>query len=86
MPRGKQILESDGMNWTWYCEIDWQGTGRGEATILRLWREHKGESVTEGTGRYCLIEDSQRVVCAIEINGMTVAVKNREMIWNYPDV
>lgn len=84
MPRGIQTLSQDGINWIWFIEVDWQGHGRGEVTILRHWREHKGESTTKASGPFQIIEDMKRTVCAVEINGMAVAVKNREFIFSYP--
>jgi hypothetical protein len=85
--RGRSILNGGGINWTWYCEIDWQGSGRGQVEILRHWRMHNERDTNHPviSGSFQLIEDDNRTVVAILIDNFAVAVSNRKYIFDYPD-
>lgn len=81
---------SSGINWIWYLKIEKPKFGACDVIILNHWRVHKSdEQPNDVIGEYHLIEDRQRIVCAVQLTNhdgygtRTKAVANREHIFNY---
>lgn len=100
------LTSSAGMNWTWYLEVSFKGFPdvlannpekamqfAKSVTIESHYRIHKSEDTTpDCEWEYFLIEDSQRVVCAVTLwkrdgtYSKTYAVENRQSVFSYKDV
>lgn len=81
---------SSGINWTWYLKIEKPAFGAKDVVILNHWRvHHSDESPNDVIGEYHLIEDRQRMVCAVQLTNhdgygtRTKAVVNRKYIFDY---
>lgn len=81
---------SSGINWTWYLTIEKPEFGARDVIILKHFRVHNGdEQPNDVIGEYHLIEDRQRIVCAVQLTnhdgyGIRIkAVANREYIFDY---
>jgi hypothetical protein len=64
---------SSGINWTWYLEVrsTWK-YGRPKVEILRHYRIHNGDDgQPETLGQYEIIENNQRIACAVELRFKT---------------
>lgn len=98
------LASSSGINWTWYLEMSFEGYPdflandpdkamrfAKSVTIQSHYRIHKCEDDTPNCEwEYFLIEDSQRVVCAVTLrkrdgtHSKTYAVENRQPVYSYP--
>lgn len=83
-PAVKMILDSGGINWTWYIHCT---LSNGLVTIDRYYRMHNadnGHPDAQGPGK--LLENGrERIVTSIRIGNTCYPVKNPRYVFSYPE-
>ena len=91
----QKTYTSGGINWQWYLTVEFADEyAPKDLIIVKHWRMHKfhGPEHPQTCGSYRIIEDSERIACAVTledhtdgVHSKTYAVANREHVFSYDD-